>query len=103
MNPTLNISAPDTDRATHLNDATVKRPEFSADIVVKEAQMTFQLIWENLVAEFDAENLRFPKEIIILGGAPGAGKGTHTSFISRTRSSVPRTRGMMRVMSRAGG
>jgi len=85
MNPTLNISAPEIERAIHLNDATGKRPEFAADIVVREAQMIFQLIWENLVAEFDAENLRFPKEIIILGGAPGAGKGTHTDFISRTR------------------
>ncbi|HEX2101475.1 MAG TPA: nucleoside monophosphate kinase, partial [Candidatus Synoicihabitans sp.] len=29
--------------------------------------------------------LRFPKEIILLGGAPGAGKGTHTTFILRAR------------------
>ena len=31
------------------------------------------------------ENLRFPKEIILLGGAPGAGKGTNTRFIAKTR------------------
>jgi adenylate kinase len=29
--------------------------------------------------------LRFPKEIILLGGAPGAGKGTNTDFIAKTR------------------
>ncbi len=33
-----------------------------------------------------ASNLRFPKEIILLGGAPGAGKGTNTAFIAKTRS-----------------
>src|SRR4029077_1667605 len=31
-------------------------------------------------------HLRFPKEIILLGGAPGAGKGTNTAFIAMTRS-----------------
>ena len=30
-------------------------------------------------------DLRFPKEIILLGGAPGAGKGTQTQFISDAR------------------
>ena len=28
----------------------------------------------------------FPKEIILLGGAPGAGKGTNTAFIAKARS-----------------
>jgi len=31
------------------------------------------------------ENLRFPKELILLGGAPGAGKGTNTDFIRSLR------------------
>jgi len=30
--------------------------------------------------------LKFPKDIIWLGGAPGAGKGTNTGFIMRERS-----------------
>jgi len=30
-------------------------------------------------------NWRFPKEIILLGGAPGAGKGTNTPFITEAR------------------
>ena len=35
---------------------------------------------------FGRESLRFPKEIILLGGAPGAGKGTNTAFIAKARS-----------------
>ena len=35
--------------------------------------------------EVGRENLRFPKEILLLGGAPGAGKGTQTQFINETR------------------
>ena len=31
------------------------------------------------------QNLRFPKELILLGGAPGAGKGTNTDFIRHLR------------------
>ena len=55
------------------------------DLEVKDARILFSPIWESLVEEIPRENLRFPKEIILLGGAPGAGKGTHTAFISRTR------------------
>jgi adenylate kinase len=29
--------------------------------------------------------MQFPKEIILLGGAPGAGKGTNTAFIAKVR------------------
>jgi adenylate kinase len=33
----------------------------------------------------ERENLQFPKELILLGGAPGSGKGTNTAFIRRIR------------------
>lgn len=57
----------------------------SPDLEIKDAQVIFDPIWEDLESHFGREHLRFPKEIILLGGAPGAGKGTNTSFISRTR------------------
>ncbi len=47
--------------------------------------MIFESIWQELETEYGRENLRFPKEIILLGGAPGAGKGTNTAFISKSR------------------
>src|SRR3954462_9137453 len=55
------------------------------DLEIKDAQLIFGSVWQDLEADFGRENLRFPKEIILLGGAPGAGKGTNTAFISRTR------------------
>src|SRR3954454_5506955 len=55
------------------------------DLEIKDAQLIFGSVWQNLEADFGRENLRFPKEIILLGGAPGAGKGTNTAFIARTR------------------
>src|SRR4029434_3254617 len=47
--------------------------------------LIFESVWQDLEAEYGRANLRFPKELILLGGAPGAGKGTNTAFISRAR------------------
>ena len=47
--------------------------------------LIFESVWQDLEAEYGRANLRFPKELILLGGAPGAGKGTNTDFISRAR------------------
>ena len=55
------------------------------DLEIKDAPLIFEAIWEALEVEFGREKLRFPKEIILLGGAPGSGKGTHSEFIARTR------------------
>ena len=66
----------------------VRRPlpatKFS-DLEIKDAQLIFKSVWESLEVECGLQSLRFPKEIILLGGAPGAGKGTNTAFILKTR------------------
>jgi len=56
-----------------------------SDLEIKDAHLIFGSVWQDLEADFGRENLRFPKEIILLGGAPGAGKGTNTNFITKTR------------------
>ena len=55
------------------------------DLEIKDAHLIFDSVWQDLEADFGRENLRFPKEIMLLGGAPGAGKGTNTAFINRAR------------------
>lgn len=55
------------------------------DLEVKDAQLIFKAVWEELEDEVGHENLRFPKELTLLGGAPGAGKGTHTKFMMKAR------------------
>lgn len=57
----------------------------TADLEIKDAQLIFRSVWEDLEETVGHENLRFPKELILLGGAPGSGKGTHTQFIMKAR------------------
>ncbi len=55
------------------------------DLEIKDAKVIFSTVWKSLEDELGHKNLRFPKELILLGGAPGSGKGTHTRFITQTR------------------
>ena len=55
------------------------------DLEVKDAQIIFNSVWNELESELGKERLHFPKELILLGGAPGAGKGTNTPFIMEAR------------------
>lgn len=56
-----------------------------SDLEIKDAQLIFNAVWGGLLEEFGREQLRFAKEIILLGGAPGSGKGTNTRFILEAR------------------
>jgi adenylate kinase len=55
------------------------------DLEIKDAALIFQTVWATLEEEFGREQMRFPREIFWLNGAPGAGKGTHTRFILKRR------------------
>lgn len=57
----------------------------SAELEIKDATLIFTDVWADLESEYGYENLRFPKEIILLGGAPGSGKGTNTNLILKAR------------------
>ncbi len=65
--------------------AAPKQGQQELDLEIKDARVIFGTVWEKLEEEIGHENLRFPKELILLGGAPGAGKGTHTKFIMQAR------------------
>lgn len=48
----------------------------------------FRIAWQRIAARIESGAARLPREIIWLGGAPGAGKGTNTPFILRERGIV---------------
>jgi adenylate kinase len=58
---------------------------YRIDSVSEDARIIFNAVWEQLETDHGREFLRFAKEIILLGGAPGSGKGTNTQFIIKTR------------------
>ena len=63
-------------------------PDQTSDLEVKDAQLIFNAVWDELQTEVGRVKMRFPKELILLGGAPGAGKGTNTNFIRNVRDIV---------------
>lgn len=77
--------------ATSLRNETIntnepeKKSPHLVDLEVKDAQLIFNSVWEELEEDYGKLQLRFPKELILLGGAPGAGKGTNTSYIRQVR------------------
>jgi adenylate kinase len=66
-------------------DPATKTVSPPADLEIKDALLIFNQVWKQLEAEKGRAQLRFPKELILLGGAPGAGKGTNTDFIRELR------------------
>lgn len=62
-----------------------KPKDLPLDLEIKDAQLIFDAVWEGLEEDVGHENLRFPKELILLGGAPGSGKGTQTQYILKVR------------------
>ncbi|MCX8513440.1 MAG: nucleoside monophosphate kinase, partial [Chthoniobacteraceae bacterium] len=61
------------------------RTQGPADLEIKDSQLIFNRVLKQLELDYGREGLRFPKELILLGGAPGAGKGTNSDFIRELR------------------
>jgi adenylate kinase len=57
----------------------------SPELEIKDAQLIFGAVWRELEGKFGRSQMRFPRELILLGGAPGAGKGTNSDFIRKVR------------------
>src|ERR1700731_1155323 len=57
----------------------------SPELEIKDAQLIFAAVWRELEGELGRNRMRFPRELILLGGAPGAGKGTNSDFIRKVR------------------
>ncbi|MBV8586495.1 MAG: nucleoside monophosphate kinase, partial [Verrucomicrobia bacterium] len=70
----------------NVGTAPVPRGTNSSDLEVKDAQLIFGAVWRELEGGLGRSKMRFPRELILLGGAPGAGKGTNSDFIRKVRS-----------------
>ncbi|HYY30525.1 MAG TPA: nucleoside monophosphate kinase, partial [Chthoniobacterales bacterium] len=57
----------------------------SPELEIKDAHLIFSAVWQELEGKFSRSLMRFPRELILLGGAPGAGKGTNSDFIRKVR------------------
>ena len=68
-----------------MSSSPPKKSVPSAELEIKDAQLIFNRVWKELEEQYGHEKLHFPKELILLGGAPGAGKGTNTDFIRKVR------------------
>jgi adenylate kinase len=73
------LNAPTVTTAASEKD---KEPR-ALDLEIKDAQLIFREVWDELEQERGIEGLSFPREIFWLNGAPGAGKGTQTRFIMK--------------------
>jgi adenylate kinase len=71
----------DPGTTTNLVPAATNTPELE----IKDAQLIFSAVWRDLEGELGRRRMRFPRELILLGGAPGAGKGTNSDFIRKVR------------------
>ncbi|ORZ13597.1 hypothetical protein BCR42DRAFT_377891 [Absidia repens] len=50
-----------------------------------KAKLIFQQVWKKIEQYYGIQNIRLPRELFFLMGAPGAGKGTHTPSILHSR------------------
>jgi len=54
--------------------------------ILQSARALFETTWAALETELGRANMRFPKALVLLGGAPGSGKGTQTDVIRKLRN-----------------
>lgn len=72
-------------KATVVSDPFLAHEAKKNEFEIKDAELIFRNVWSNLLATYGEENLSFPKEIMWLAGAPGAGKGAMTPIIEKYR------------------
>lgn len=53
------------------------------DDTLQDAKLIFDDVWTRIESQFGVNNISFPREVIWLAGAPGAGKGTMSRSIMK--------------------
>ena len=57
---------------------------------IRDSELMFRTVWNDLLEKYGEEQLAFPKNIMWLAGAPGAGKGAMTPLIMDYRDITAR-------------
>ncbi|MDR2603263.1 MAG: nucleoside monophosphate kinase [Puniceicoccales bacterium] len=70
------ISSPEKEIKKERKYVSIKQSKLMAKIL-------FNNLWEELSEKFGERNLKFPKQVVFLNGAPGSGKGTNTLNVMR--------------------
>ena len=60
------------------------------DLEIKDAQLIFSAVWDDLLERHGCENLRFPREFIWLGGARARARAPTRRLSPRRAASPPR-------------
>jgi len=78
-------SFPVQDNNTPDNANTEKNSDQKDVLEIKDASIIFSNVWNKIENKYGRENMRFPKEIIWLMGAPGSGKSFNAPYILMAR------------------
>eukprot|EP01116_Phalansterium_solitarium_P021574 TRINITY_DN6772_c0_g1_i2.p1 TRINITY_DN6772_c0_g1~~TRINITY_DN6772_c0_g1_i2.p1 ORF type:complete len:477 (+),score=166.93 TRINITY_DN6772_c0_g1_i2:125-1555(+) len=70
--------------------AAVTERELEGPLEIKDAKIIFEAVWTKVERKYGRANLRFPKEVIWLMGAPGSGKSFNAPFILKARGITAR-------------
>src|SRR3984893_15399031 len=57
----------------------------SPELEIKDAQLIFGAVWRELEGELGRSRMRFPREVILIGEAPDAGRGLKSVFNREVR------------------
>eukprot|EP01114_Cavostelium_apophysatum_P016029 TRINITY_DN4493_c0_g1_i1.p1 TRINITY_DN4493_c0_g1~~TRINITY_DN4493_c0_g1_i1.p1 ORF type:complete len:508 (-),score=104.28 TRINITY_DN4493_c0_g1_i1:1005-2528(-) len=77
----VTVILPNATAATQMKNSDMNM----SALEIKDPAIIFNQVWSKLEAKYGKENLRFPKEIIWLMGAPGSGKSFNAPWILRAR------------------
>jgi adenylate kinase len=69
---------------------TINNSKGKENFEIKDAEFIFRSVWNSLLEKYGEENMSFPKDVIFLAGAPGAGKGVTTPQIMDYRGITSR-------------
>lgn len=85
-NMTLKTTTTKTTTTTTKSEEIIEDSTNEDSLEIKDPIIIFNNVWKKLEDKYGLENLKFPKEIIWLMGAPGSGKSFNAPWIRKARA-----------------